>query len=63
MFGGYTSERDSWTIRYGAGSVWSKSKSMKWSDRDELVLERSLEPLVVLINMYKDRYGMISSRY
>jgi hypothetical protein len=33
---------------------------MKWSDGEELVLGRSLEPLVVAwINMYKNRYGMV----
>jgi hypothetical protein len=31
---------------------------MKWSDREELVLERSLELLVVLINMYMNRHGI-----
>jgi hypothetical protein len=29
---------------------------MKWSDRVELVLGRSMKPVVVLINMYKNRY-------
>jgi hypothetical protein len=32
---------------------------MKWSGREDLVLGRRLEPLPVLINMYKDRYVII----
>jgi hypothetical protein len=32
---------------------------MKWSDREELVLGRSMKPLVVRINMYKNRYGSV----
>jgi hypothetical protein len=32
---------------------------MKWSDREELVLGRSLEPLVVRIHMCKNRYGAV----
>jgi hypothetical protein len=33
---------------------------MKWSEREELVLAgRCLEPLAVLTNMYKNRYGII----
>jgi hypothetical protein len=32
---------------------------MKWSDREELVLGRSMNPLVVRINMYKNRYGSV----
>jgi hypothetical protein len=38
------------------GSMYSKSKSMKWSDREELVLGRSMKPIVFPINMYKNRY-------
>jgi hypothetical protein len=33
---------------------------MKWNGREDLVLGRTLEPLVVLINMYKNRYGIVS---
>jgi hypothetical protein len=33
---------------------------MKWSDREELVLGKSMKPLVVRINMYKNRYGIVS---
>jgi hypothetical protein len=32
---------------------------MKWSDREDLVLERSMKPLVVRLNMYKKRYGTV----
>jgi hypothetical protein len=32
---------------------------MKWSDREELVLGRSMKPLVVRINMYKNRHGSV----
>jgi hypothetical protein len=32
---------------------------MKWSGREDLVLGRTLEPLVVIINMYKNRHGTI----
>jgi hypothetical protein len=32
---------------------------MKWSGREDLVLGRTLEPLPVLINVYKYRYGII----
>jgi hypothetical protein len=33
---------------------------MKWSDhREELVLGRCLDPLVVLINIYKNRYAIV----
>jgi hypothetical protein len=32
---------------------------MKWSDRDKLVLGRSMKPLVVRINMYKNRCGSV----
>jgi hypothetical protein len=32
---------------------------MKWSGREDLVLGRSLELLVVLINMYKNMYGVV----
>jgi hypothetical protein len=32
---------------------------MKWSDREDLVLGRSMKPLVVRINMYKNRYGTV----
>jgi hypothetical protein len=32
---------------------------MKWSGREDLVLGRTLEPLVVLIHMYKDRHVII----
>jgi hypothetical protein len=32
---------------------------MKWSDREELVLGRSMKPVVVRINMYKNRYGSV----
>jgi hypothetical protein len=31
---------------------------MKWSDTEELFLGRTLELLVVLINIYKNRYGI-----
>jgi hypothetical protein len=32
---------------------------MKWSDGEELVLGRSLEPLIAWLNMYKNRYGIV----
>jgi hypothetical protein len=32
---------------------------MKWSDREELVLGRSFDLLVVLINMYKNRHDIL----
>jgi hypothetical protein len=32
---------------------------MKWSDREELVLGRGMKPVVVGINMYKNRYGSV----
>ncbi len=32
---------------------------MKWSDREDMVLGRSIKPLVVRINMYKNRYGSV----
>jgi hypothetical protein len=32
---------------------------MKWSDREKLVLGRSLESLVVLICPYKNSYGIL----
>jgi hypothetical protein len=32
---------------------------MKWSDREELVLGRSMKPLVARINMYKNRHGSV----
>jgi hypothetical protein len=32
---------------------------MKWSHREDLVLGRTLEPLVVPINIYKNMYGII----
>jgi hypothetical protein len=32
---------------------------MKWSDREELVLGRSMNPLVARINMYKNTYGSV----
>jgi hypothetical protein len=32
---------------------------MKWSSREVLVLGRSFNLLVVLINMYKNRYGTV----
>jgi hypothetical protein len=41
------------------GQKRQKSKSMKWSDRDELGLGRSLDLLVLLINRYQNRYGSI----
>jgi hypothetical protein len=34
----------SWMTR-SRGSIWSKRKSGEWSERDMLVLERSLDPL------------------
>ena len=33
---------------------------MKWSSREDLVLGRTLDPLVALINMYKNRYGIVA---
>jgi hypothetical protein len=33
---------------------------MKWSDREDMVLGRSMKPLVVRIPMYKNRYGIVS---
>jgi hypothetical protein len=39
--------------------VAETQKSMKWSGREDLVLGRTLELLVVLINMYKNRYGIV----
>jgi hypothetical protein len=33
---------------------------MKWSEMEDLVLGRTLEPVVVLINMYKNRYGTVA---
>jgi hypothetical protein len=32
---------------------------MKWSDRKDMVLGRSMKPLVARINMYKNRYGSV----
>jgi hypothetical protein len=32
---------------------------MKWSDREELVLGRSMKALVLRIHMYKNRYGSV----
>jgi hypothetical protein len=32
---------------------------MKWSGREDLVLGRTLEPLPVLINVYKNRHVII----
>jgi hypothetical protein len=32
---------------------------MKWSDREDMVLGRSMKPLVARINMYKNRYGSV----
>jgi hypothetical protein len=32
---------------------------MKWSGREDLELGRTLELLVVLKNMYKNRYGTV----
>jgi hypothetical protein len=40
-------------------SIKPKFKSMKWSDTKELVLGSSSEPFVVLINRYKNRYGIV----
>jgi hypothetical protein len=40
--------------------IWSTNfKSLKCSDREELVPERSLDPLIAVIKMYKNRYGNI----
>jgi hypothetical protein len=36
-----------------------KSKSMKWSGREDLVLGRSMKPLVARINMYENRHGSV----
>jgi hypothetical protein len=33
---------------------------MKWSEMEDLVLGRTLEPVVVLINMCKNRYGTVA---
>jgi hypothetical protein len=35
------------------------AKSMKCSGKEDLVLERSMKPLVARINMYKKRYGTV----
>jgi hypothetical protein len=35
---------------------------MKWSETEELVLERGLDPLVGVINMFK-HIGMVASQY
>ena len=32
---------------------------MKWSEREDLVLGRSMKPLVARISMYKNRYGSV----
>jgi hypothetical protein len=32
---------------------------MKWSGKEDLVLGRSMKPLVARINMYKNRYGTV----
>jgi hypothetical protein len=32
---------------------------MKWSSREDLVLERSVDLLPVLKHMYKNRYGTV----
>jgi hypothetical protein len=32
---------------------------MKWSEREEMVLGKSLDALVALVNMYKNRYGCV----
>jgi hypothetical protein len=34
---------------------------MKWSGREDLVLGRSFDLLVVPINIYKNRYGIVTS--
>jgi hypothetical protein len=51
--------RDSWTICRVCTTKRQKSKSMKWSERDELGLGKRLDPLVLLINRYQNRYGSI----
>jgi hypothetical protein len=33
---------------------------MKWSGREDLGLGRSFDLLVVLINMYKNRFGIVT---
>jgi hypothetical protein len=32
---------------------------MKWSDREDMELGRTLEPFPVIIYMYKNRYGTV----
>jgi hypothetical protein len=39
--------RDSWVIRLARGLAQSRHKSGEWSEREELVLGKSLSPLVV----------------
>jgi hypothetical protein len=33
----------------------------KWSGREDLVLGRSMKPLVARINMYKNRHGSVET--
>jgi hypothetical protein len=35
-------------------------KSMKWSEIKDLVLGRTFDLLVVLINLFKSRYGIVA---
>jgi hypothetical protein len=41
--------------------IWClEGKSMKWSGREDLVLGRSFDQLVVLIKMYRSSYGIVT---
>jgi hypothetical protein len=43
----------------GAWLYLDKRKSMKWSGREDLVLGRTMELLVVLIHMNQYKYGIV----
>jgi hypothetical protein len=47
------------SIFWVRGSNHSKRKSMKWREMEDLALGRTLEPLAVLMYMYKNMHASV----